>query len=438
MKKEYGLLMGAILCLLVLLGGMWGLYLHQKQEKEVVYFGMIAGSYWDVPAGNCYEVVDAAIERFEEKHPGVRVEYVSGILKEDYREWLAEQILLGKEPDVFMIPAGELDMLASLGVVKELETLMEKDAGFQKEEYYAGAYAYGNIRQVQYALPYESVPTLMFVNKTLLNREGIPMPEDNWTWEDFLLLCRQVTKDTDRDGAIDQFGCFDYGWREAVHANGVQLFAKDGSTSCFSDARVEAAVKFVRELYQINRGFTVTSREFDAGKVAFRPFAFSEYRTYKPYPWRIKKYSDFEWDCVKLPVGPDGKGESELSTLLMGMSSRTGNEELAWELMKELCYAQETQIHLLKASQGLPVIRSAVQSPLLYQVLGNDIPGNTQMDVRVIQEVMEEAVEAPNFRWYSSAMNLAESEISRMISGDVSVDSGLLKLQREVNGWIRQ
>lgn len=428
----------AVLFLLVLIGGVLAVVFHRQSGKHVLHFGMIAGSCWDVPTGNCYEVVDAAIARFEEKHPGVKVEYVSGIIKEDYMEWLAEQILLGKEPDVFMIPPGELDMLASLGVLRDLEALMKKDFDFQMEDYYAGAYAYGNIRQVQYALPYESVPTLMFVNKTLLEREGIPMPEDNWTWEDFLLLCRRVTKDTDGDGVIDQFGCFDYGWREAVCANGVQLFAKDGASSCFSDARVEAAVKFVRELHRVNEGFTVTSREFDAGKVAFRPFAFSEYRTYKPYPWRIKKYSDFEWDCVKLPVGPDGRGESELSTLLMGMSSRSRQEDMAWELMKELCYAKETQMHLLKASQGMPVIRSAAESPLLYQVLGNDIPGNAHMDVRVIQEVMEEAVEAPNFRWYASAMRLAEGEISQIINGDVSVDSGLLKLQREVNGWIRK
>ena len=105
--------------------------LWEKRQGTVLRFGMIAGSYWDVPTGNCYEVVDTAIRRFEEKHPGVRVEYVSGILKEDYSEWLAEQILLGEEPDVFMIPAGELDILASLGVLKNLESLIEKDKEFE-------------------------------------------------------------------------------------------------------------------------------------------------------------------------------------------------------------------------------------------------------------------------------------------------------------------
>ena len=147
---------------------------RETRQGQVIHFGMIAGSYWDVPTGSCYEVIDAAIRRFEEKHPGVKVTYTSGILKEDYPEWLAEQILLGKEPDVFMVPAGQLDILASMGVLKDLGRLMEADKEFEKEEYYPAAWQYGNIRNTQYALPYESVPTLMFVNKTLLDKENPP------------------------------------------------------------------------------------------------------------------------------------------------------------------------------------------------------------------------------------------------------------------------
>ena len=86
----------------------------------------------------------------------------------------------------------------------------------------------------------------------------------------------------------------------------------------------------------------------------------------------------------------------------------------------------------------MPVLRSAVESPQLKQVLGNDIPGNGNMDVEVIRQVMEEAREAPNFRRYTSVMNRADSEISAIISGERSIDSGLLKLQREINSLLRQ
>lgn len=411
---------------------------HRDREPTILRFGMFAGSYWDVPTGNCYQVIDDAIERFEKTHPGVQVEYVSGVLKDDYSEWLSEQILSGEEPDVFMIPAGEFDMLASLNVLKDLSSFIQKDGSFHMEDYYPASCEYGSVKGQQYALPYESVPTLMFVNKTLLEQDGIPMPENDWTWDDFMEICQRVTKDTDGDGITDRFGVYDYTWQDAVCANGASLFNESGTTSNFGDVRVGTAVRFVRELTALNRGFTVTAKEFDQGKVAFRPFAFSEYRTYKPYPWRIKKYSDFEWDCVKMPSGPDGGNRSELDTLLMGVGSRTDKEQLAWEFLKSLCYEEETQTRLLYDSQGLPVRKSVTESPQMQKVLGSDAPGEGDMDMNIISEVMEEAVAAPRFRRYSQAMDLADKEIGQMINGEVTMDSGLLKLQREVNTFLKQ
>jgi hypothetical protein len=72
----------------------------------------------------------------------------------------------------------------------------------------------------------------------------------------------------------------------------------------------DAILNFVKKLNYLNNGYQVTSQIFDKGKVVFRPLSFSEYRTYKPYPWSIKKYSNFEWDCIKLPSRSNGKNVS--------------------------------------------------------------------------------------------------------------------------------
>ena len=61
------------------------------------------------------------------------------------------------------------------------------------------SYQSGTYQKKQYALPYESVPTLMYVNRTLLEKEGISLPSDDWTWADFYDICRRVTKDTNED-----------------------------------------------------------------------------------------------------------------------------------------------------------------------------------------------------------------------------------------------
>ena len=61
--------------------------------ETVLAIGVYSGSYWNTPNGNCYQILDDVITLFEESHPGVNVEYVSGIPANDYSEWLAEQIM---------------------------------------------------------------------------------------------------------------------------------------------------------------------------------------------------------------------------------------------------------------------------------------------------------------------------------------------------------
>ena len=201
---------------------------------------------------------------------------------------------------------------------------------------------------LQYALPQESVPTIMFVNKTLLEEQEIPVPDNDWTWEDFYRICAQVT-DVDRR----RFGVYDYTWLNALYSNGASLFSEDGTFCYLADRNITASIQFVKKLYALNEGYTVTARDFDVGNVAFRPFLFSEYRAYQPYPWRVKKYSGFEWDCICMPSGPEGDNISDLHTMLLGISARSKRQELAWELAKMLSLDAQVQRDLYTYSHGI-------------------------------------------------------------------------------------
>ena len=41
---------------------------YSRTRPVELRLGFMAGSYWDAPNGNCYAVIDAAIERFEREH----------------------------------------------------------------------------------------------------------------------------------------------------------------------------------------------------------------------------------------------------------------------------------------------------------------------------------------------------------------------------------
>ncbi len=428
--------MGALFILLLIAGSCFVYALHYH-ATHVLRVGIFAGSNWNVPAGDSYAVIDAAIQSFEAEHPGVSVRYVSGIKKEDYAEWLAKQILQGEEPDVFFVLPDDFNLYASMGVLQNLALLETEDPSFDSWAYYPPAIAYGQYQGESYALPFESVPTLMFVNKTLLRQEGITVPDNNWTWQDFINICRKVTKDKNGDGILDQFGCYDYTWQQAAVTNGLQIFRSDGNVSYFANAKMEEVVRFLMDLRAVNHGYNVTARDFDMGKVAFRPFTFAEYRTYNPYPWRIKKYATFEWDCIKMPAGPSGKNLSQLDTLLIGMSARTDNKELAWAFLKKLCVDPKIQKLILSKSQGLPVLKAVVESSDTRQILLKDAPGDAKMDISIISDAMNEAVIAPKFRKYTSTMLMADNELRKIIENTVPLNNSLIKLQKEINAYLQ-
>ncbi|WP_325199569.1 extracellular solute-binding protein [Oscillibacter sp.] len=422
MKGRMGI---AVLAAALLAGGLlWGL---KAQREPVLTVGVYAGSYWETPNGDCYQILDDAISLFQEKHPGVRVEYVGGIPTGAYSEWLAERILKGAEPDLYFVLPEDFNLLASSGALANLDGLMASDPDFDAADYYEPCLRAGRFGGSQYALPQESVPTIMFVNKTLLESRGIPLPDNRWTWEDFYDICARVT-----DADSRTFGVYDYTWQNALYSNGASLFSEDGTACYLADEKVQAAVRFAGSLEELNGGYTVTARDFDLGRVAFRPFLFSEYRAYQPYPWRVRKYSGFEWDCVCMPAGPDGGNVSELHTMLLGVSARSKNRELAWELARLLSADEAVQSELYTYSHGIsPVSRVAENGEALAAL---DLPGG--FTAEIIREIMSTAATAPRFESGGQAMIMAESAVSE--SGGQNQQSRMLIAQREINIFLNQ
>lgn len=413
---------------------------YKKNQYIVLEFGIFSGNAYDVPNTNVnsYQIVDEAIEEFQKLHPKIKIKYSRvGTLKNDYPEWLSGKIIEGKEPDIFVVQEGDFNTFASIGIMKDLGPLISKDKYFDISRMYDNAVRSGQLDGVQYALPREVEPTLMFVNKTLLEKENIEMPKHDWTWEDFYEICKRVTKDTDGDGKIDQFGTVDFTWEDGVYTNGQQLFTNDGKKALFTQPEVIDAIEFVKELNALNQNMKVTIDDFDKGKVAFRPFPFSWYRVYKSYPYRIIRYDDFEWECVKLPRGPNGNNASDLHSFLIGISSRTKYEKEAWEFLKFMVYNPQSQMNVFKYSQGVPALREVTESKDADEELRRYNPDEElAVDTRVLGEVIEQSIVTPRFHKYEKAMDMADKAIYQIIYGEDEIEKTLEKLNEDLNEFL--
>lgn len=407
--------------------------LYKLGQKKVITVGAFTGSYWEVQNGNSYKILDNAIKKFEEQNPDVKVEYVSGITKDNYSDWLYTKLLDGSAPDVFFVFDEDFNVLSELGAMKDLSELIEKDKDFSPDDYYTTSFSCGSFKGRQYALPYESAVNLMFVNKSILSAEGVALPSSDWDWNDFYDICRSITKDKNGDGIKDRFGVCNFTWEDAMVSNGVNLFDDDGNLVNLSSDEAAEAVAFTERLEKLNEGYTVTSNDFDLGNTAFQPLMFSQYRAYKPYPLRVKKFSSFEWDCITMPAGPDGRNTSYMDTLLLAINSNTQNEKYAWEFLKILSYDEEIQSQIFKYSEGASPLRAVTNSPEIIKMLEDD----ENIQASLLDRAMENATVTPSFRNYNTAIRLIDSAVKEILGGDSNISMSLIKKQRDINNYLK-
>lgn len=361
--------------------------LWSSSHEKVLRIGVYAGSSWDVPNSRENKALDTLIKKFEKTHPHVKIIYESGIPKKNYADWLAEQVLKGEQPDLFMVPENDFSMLASAGALKSLDTLLTDD---ERTAFYPVAYEAGQYQGVSYALPVESNPIMMCVNKDLLEKEGISIPESGWTLADFYEICKKVTKDTNGDGVADQYGITDYTWQQALIAYGGHLTDKSGIN--VDSPEMHQALAFMSKLDMLSQHYKVTSHDFDEGRVAFYPMSLAQYRTYKPYPYHVAKYSSFSWTCIPMPTADSKVMGTQVKTSLFGMSSNTKQEKLAWEFMLLLSQDKESQQDLFEKSQGTSVLPSVVKSQQTRKILQADDFGLDSLTSERLDSMMERSI----------------------------------------------
>ena len=415
-----------VVLVLVLVSGILSFALWSSSHEKVLRIGVYAGSSWDVPNSRENKVLDTLIKKFEKTHPHVKVVYESGIPKKDYADWLAEQVLKGEQPDLFMVPENDFSMLASAGALKSLDTLLTND---ERTAFYPVAYEAGQYQGVSYALPVESNPIMMCVNKDLLEKEGISIPESGWTLADFYEICKKVTKDTNGDGVVDQYGITDYTWQQALIAYGGHLTDKSGIN--VDSAEMHQALAFMSKLDMLSQHYKVTSHDFDEGRVAFYPMCLAQYRTYKPYPYHVAKYSSFSWTCIPMPTANSKVMGTQVKTSLFGMSSNTKQEKLAWEFMLLLSQDKESQQNLFEKSQGTSVLPSVVKSQKTRKILQADDFGLDSLTSERLDSMMERSIIDIGQEVDRQTLERLDYLIKEAL-GNQEIDSSLPSIQREI------
>ena len=194
------------------------------------------------------------------------------------------------------------------------------------------------------------------------------------------------------------------------------------------------AIRFVKSLEDLNGNQNVTKEEFDSGKVAFSQMSLAEYRTYKSYPYKIKKYTGFAWDCIPMPAGKTGNNVSMVDSLNVAISAKSKNKKLAWEFLKTLSYDIQIQQKLYNDMPVASVLKEVMESRESENIFkeNEDI-----IDSKLICQILENGSAKPRFSGYEEAIALADSKISNLNQGD-DIENALRILQRQMSKYLLQ
>ncbi len=203
-------------------------------------------------------IEQAILDRFRERYPNMRIEYES--ITANYRERLLTSIVAGSPPDVALLDNGSNGAAPFIarGLLVNVAAYLDR-IGVDTSAYYGEVLRMFRRPGGLYAFPKDFNPIVVYLNTELFAQYGVPLPNNDWTWQDFLLIAKRLTRDLDGDGRYDTYGTqvrrVFYLWQPWVWAAGGDVLSPDGrrATGYLNSPETETAIRFLTDLVTVHR-----------------------------------------------------------------------------------------------------------------------------------------------------------------------------------------
>ncbi|VTR78152.1 ABC transporter substrate-binding protein [Cellulomonas hominis] len=335
----------------------------------------------------------AAIDKFTED-TGVEVEMTVTDV-DQYATKLQAAVSGNKVPDVFYIEQANLQSYVASGVLMDITQQVE-DAGVDLDNiwpYGVDSYRFDGTLQgtpdgALYGLPKDVGPFAFGYNKTMLEANGIPLPDPDvpLTFEQFRDIAKQLTADTDGDGALDQWGTglnVQWNLQSMVWSNGGDWTNEDRTEVTVDTPEFAEALQYFADLTLVD-GVTPSASEaatldtyqrWMAGEIGFFPVG----------PWDVSVYNDldFEYDLIPWPAGSTGESATWVGSLGIGVSSTTSDPEAAVQLATYLSTDVDAQQTLVDANVQVPNLIDMAQE---WAAAPDAEPANRQEFLDIVQD----------------------------------------------------
>jgi ABC-type glycerol-3-phosphate transport system substrate-binding protein len=233
-------------------------------------------NYWHFYGGNFGKLHEQAIAKFNATHPDIHVnsQYIGSSWTG--RDKLLTAIAAGTPPDVCMVDDYWIPQLAATGNIVKLGDYISPET---KNDVFPLFWKSASYKGEIWAMPYASSNLVLYYNKDLFKEAGLDPNKPPRTWEDLVAYAQKLTKDTNGDGQIDQWGLMMptlavkgviYYYLPFLWQNNGDLFNNNYTKCTFDSPEAVKALQFMQDLiykYKVMPS-APPSKGFRVGKVA--------------------------------------------------------------------------------------------------------------------------------------------------------------------------
>lgn len=416
-----GILSSIITVLVMVLFGCGGQGSESGDKVQITF------SHW--ATGPEAKIYDDLIAVFEKEHPEIKVKQIR-IPFDGYADKVQTMMAGRTEPDVMYMSHLWFPSFVERGAFLNLQPHIDRDNEFRKDDFHPVLAEAGKYRGDTYWIPRDLDYLVLFYNKDLFREAGVDFPNENWSWADLLNAAKKLTRDTNGDGRVDQYGILApdgyiaFAW---IWQNGGSVLNEERTQSLIDQPAATEAVQWISDLInqeKVAPSPQVTKQEgtsemFKAGRVAMATYGH----------WLIpslKEEKAFDWGVTLLPKGKAGR-MSFVSGSGYTISKNTKHPDAAWKLVKWL-NSPESQEKMSKLGLIVPSRKSVYESDTFMNTPEN----------KVFVDQTKYLRELPVTTYWNEMFDVIQKEFTLVWMGDKSAAEATREIDRQVDAILKK
>ena len=362
------------------------------------------------------EVEEAVVAAFEAANPDITVDFEAVPFSDIFLKY--KTLIAGNEaPDVMSMNFDNAYTFAALGSLEPLDEWIAS-SGLDTSIYYQSTMDMFKVDGVQYSMPATFSDVVLFYNKDLFDTAGLEYPARDWTWDDLKTAAIALTKDTDDDGKIDQWGYSLPWWPIMLEMYGASIWSEDGSTCTLNSAEGTKAIQTMVDARYVDK-FAPTADQlaeqgdwdmFVAGKLAMYPTG----------PWAVQPFNEaatFTYDIAHMPAGD--QQATHVYANSYAMSATSEQKEAAWRFIEFATGPEGTKIRQDGKYEISPV--KEIAEKYYVEALSGDDPEHAI----IFMEVQDYAVAQPVHENWSEIHDAIAPQLDLALTQAITVEEAL-------------